>query len=78
LRMGTSRRRQLSITLKMAAIFGPASLLPKCSQFFLLWKYLHSRNYVHSQIMCSLEAKRRVILRIDEPLAQITALDRCA
>src|ERR1035438_9335553 len=35
LRMGTSRRRQLSITLKMAAIFGPASLLPKCSQFFL-------------------------------------------
>jgi hypothetical protein len=28
-------RRQLSTTEKMAAIFGPASLLPRCSQFFL-------------------------------------------
>jgi hypothetical protein len=30
--------------LKMAAIFGPASLLPKCSQLRRLWKYFHSRR----------------------------------
>lgn len=29
------RRRQLSTTEKMVAIFGPASLLPKCNQFLL-------------------------------------------
>ena len=33
--MGMSNRRQLSATEKMAAIFGPASLLARCSQFFL-------------------------------------------
>jgi hypothetical protein len=34
LRMGTASLRQLSTTEKMAAILGPASLLPRCSQFF--------------------------------------------
>ena len=33
--MGMLKRRQLSATEKMAAIFGPASLLPRCNQFFL-------------------------------------------
>jgi hypothetical protein len=47
LRMGMLRRRQLSTTEKMAAIFGPASLLPRCSQFFLLCEDLHGRkNYL--------------------------------
>ncbi|AXC15814.1 hypothetical protein ACPOL_6602 [Acidisarcina polymorpha] len=32
LRMGTSSLRQLSTIEKMAAIFGPASWLPRCSQ----------------------------------------------
>ena len=33
--MGMLSRRQLSTPEKMAAIFGPASLLPRCSRFFL-------------------------------------------
>lgn len=38
--MGMLSRRQLSATEKMAAIFGPASLLPRCGQFFRLrWGY---------------------------------------
>jgi len=33
--MGMPSLRQLSTMEKMAAILGPASLLPRCSQFFL-------------------------------------------
>ena len=51
--MGIFSFLQLSTMLKMAAILGPASLLPICSQFLRLWKYFDSRNYVHFQIMCS-------------------------
>jgi hypothetical protein len=54
LRIGMLIRRQLSMTEKMAAIFGPASLLPKCSQFFLLSKYFDRRNYAQLKIMFSL------------------------
>ena len=52
-RMGMLSRRQLSTTEKMAAIFGPASLLPRCSQFLLLCKVSHKRNYVQFSIMRS-------------------------
>ena len=76
--MGMLRRRQLSTTEKMAAIFGPASLLPKCSQFFLLSKHFDSRNYVHSQIMFTDESKMCVILPGNGPFAQIRGLGRCA
>ena len=38
---------------RIAATFGPASLLPIWIQFFRLSKYFDSRNYVHSRIMCS-------------------------
>ena len=39
-------RRQVSMTDMIAAIRGPASSLPKCSQFLRLWKASHKRNYV--------------------------------
>jgi hypothetical protein len=48
LRIGRPRRRQLSTTEKMAAILGPASLLPKCSQLRRLSKYFDKRrNWIH-------------------------------
>jgi hypothetical protein len=45
LRMGTASLRQLSTTEKMATILGPASLLPKCSQFLRLSKYFDRRHW---------------------------------
>ena len=52
-RMGIPRRRQLSVTDKMAATLGPASGLPMWIQFFLLWICFDSRNYVQRRIMHS-------------------------
>ena len=52
-RIGTFSRRQLSTMDRMAATFGPACRLPTWIQFFRLWKYFHSRNYVQPRIMCS-------------------------
>jgi hypothetical protein len=43
--MGMLSRRHLSTTEKMAAIFGPASLLPRCNQFFLLCEDLHKAEH---------------------------------
>jgi len=51
--MGISSLRQLSTMLKMAAIFGPASSLPRCRQFLRLCEDLHKRNYVQFPIMRS-------------------------
>jgi hypothetical protein len=62
----------------MAAILGPASLLPRCSQFFRLSKYFDRRNYVHSRIMCSHTARKRLNFRIGGTFAPVAALDRCA
>ena len=51
--MGKASRRQDSTTEAIAAIFGPACMLPTCSQFFRLCAMVHNRNYVPSVIMCS-------------------------
>jgi len=56
----------------------PGLLTADSDPVFLLSKYFDSRNYVHSQLMYSLEAKRCVMLRIYGPFAQMRSLDRCA
>jgi len=66
-RMGIPRRRQLSVTDKMAATLGPASGLPMWIQFFLLSKQIHSRNYVQRRIMHNAIPGVHTIFHIDGP-----------
>ena len=51
-------RRQVSMTDMIAAIRGPASSLPKCSQFLRLWEAFHKRNYGKFRIMQSCRVKK--------------------
>ena len=48
--MGTFNLRQLSTMLKMAAIFGPASLLPICSQFSCQFRFPRHSAHVGDEL----------------------------